>query len=424
MPPDAHRMFLLRVLSAGWCIPLILLTLPVVTFNYADPFWMTVALATVGAVFAACWMAEGSPSEAFNQPWMRELPPVGQCRRAALVFSVLTCIGSMLILFDQRESLGTFENLQEKYLALVEIRNSGDRPGTVLSTIGTALRSFVYVAIVGFVAQTAQTRNMRQATLPLLLLLAAMALSAVATASRTYLIFCVLVAVMSGLLLRHPLLKRPGILLGVAAACSYYLMLTTNQRIDAAFGDVSPVDVLTYFFDAELGSLGNFITNHTGAGGLAAVLYLSHPLPEFSRIVAEGSTQYALGAHSLYLIYAPALRLFGIDIVPDVDLVQRPGMWWGTIGDLYMDFGPGFVVAYPLMIFLIVRVTKRIGRRTVYGLSLQCVTAAMLFASPFFGVMNTYSFSYFGLLALAWWQKGRIRRPVAQTPLRDIAAPR
>jgi hypothetical protein len=306
-------------------------------------------------------------------------------------------------------------------LALVAISNEGDRPGTILSTIGTALRSFVYVAIVSLVAQTTQTRSMRGAWLPLFLLLGAIILSAVATASRTFLLFCVLVAVVAGLLLKHPLLRRPGVLLAGVLACAAYLAVTTSQRIDAALGDQTlALDYLGSFFDVTPGRFGNLIAAYGGAPGLAAALYLAHPLPEFSRLVADGSTQYSLGAHSLYLIVEPALRLFGIDVPPDSQLVQRPGMWWGSFGDLYMDFGPGFVVAYPLMIFFMVRVAKRIGRRTVYGLSLQCVTAAMLFASPFFGVMNTYSFTYFGLLTLAWWHAGRVTQrrvsPQAASP--------
>jgi len=408
-------------LLCGWLVPAGLLVLPFFTFYIANAFWMLVA---TGSVLAALFLARAAerPPAAADATLM--LPPPAQCRRAVYLFSLLTVAGALLILVDQQQTLGLLDlgNLQQRYIEMSVVTGEGERLGTVLSTVGNLLRATVYIAVVAMVAFSRQTPGLRHTLGPGLALLMALTLSEIATASRTYVAFCVVLAIAAGFAVRHRLIRHLGILVMLGVLAVLLFSMTTAQRLEARQVDMEvATEYLMGFFEVQLLPLGQLAVDWLGAPFVVGLLYMSHSLPEFSYLVAKGSTTMALGSHSLYLVFAPVMRLVGLEpAAQSTALAERGGMWWGMMGDLYLDFGVGFVVAYPLLIVLMIRVTQRLGQRDVFTLAVRCLTATMFFCSPFFGVLNSYSFTYLlllGLVALNMSMQRRARARATFTPV-------
>jgi hypothetical protein len=401
----AHTFAFSKALLYGWLTTLTLLALPLFSFHTTNMAWLLTSLVSVALALFGSFAAESRRASARPPIETTDARSSRHFGSHIVVFSVLTLVGSGLILVDQGSSLAGFdiENLQDKYVALTELANAGDTTGTYLSTLGNGLRAFFPLAVTSLVAFSCRSRRVGASVILSTLVGAAFYYSALATASRAYVIFMVVVIVMAAAMVRHPLLRRKGVLLAALVLGVVYLMTTMSQRLEGKLGDYEAVarDYLLTFFDADAQWLGNRVADYLGAPGMTIPLYLSHPLPEFSKLVADGTSQYSLGAHSLFLVLRP-LKLIGIDLAPAQIQPDRPGMWWGMLGDLYLDFGVLFIVAYPLAVYAMVRTAKAVQPNSAYGLGFRSVTAAMLFASPFFGVINTFSFTYFGMLALAF----------------------
>lgn len=404
-------------LVAGWAVPFCLLALPLFTFAVLDRFWFTIALCTIFAAILLCRVAEVPAGYRARATPTITLPSPGQCRRAIYLFSFLTLMGSGLILIDQQGTLGdlAFANLQQRYIDIMLAARGGDRLGTGLSTVGTILRSSIYVAIVAMVALSRQSPGLRRTGFAWLSLLFALVVSEIVTASRTYVVFCVAIGVIAGFVVRHRSIRRIGTLFGLGFAAVVLFSITTSQRVEVTGGDLTLAnDVILGFFDVRPQWLGEWVGDVLGFPVVTGLLYMSHSLPEFSRLVADGSSQVALGGHSLYLIIAPLERLVGIEpTLAANSLAQRPGMWWGALGDLYLDFGAAFVLAYPALMVLMTRVANALRGPDVFSLSVRCMTAAILFCSPFFGVLNAFSFTYVLLLGLAGLNQFMRQRPPA-----------
>jgi hypothetical protein len=407
-------------LIAGWAIPACLLTLPLFTFLVLDRFWFVVAILTVIAAIAVCRVAEVPATYRVMPKPEPMLPSPRECSKAVYLFSLLTLVGSVLIIVDQQSSLGELSpaNLQQRYVDITLASREGERLGTGLSTIGTMMRSTIYIAIVAMVALSKHRPGFRRTGLEWLALLSAIAVCEIATASRTLVFMCVSIGVIAGFALRHRVIRRLGTLCGLGAIAVLMFSITTNQRFEVTGGDPAfATDIIYAFFDVQPQSLGRWIGDQLGFPIVTGLLYMSHPLPEFSRLVADGSTTVALGGHSLYLVITPLERLVGIEpTLAANSLARRPGMWWGGLGDLYFDFGVGFVLAYPAVVFLMVRVARALRGPDVFSLTVRCMTAAILFCSPFFGVFNAFSFAYLLLLGFAVLNASLRRQPARAVP--------
>jgi hypothetical protein len=394
-----------RSLMLGWAIPLVLLALPLFHFDLANRMWMGVAVAAVLAAIYFCRVAEVPPGGHARRDVAVPLPPPRQCRRAVYLFSSLAIAGASMMIIDKQGILGAFDifNLQQRYIDMMVASLEGELVGSWMSTVGNVLRSMVYIAIVAMVALSRQTPGLARTGLPWMVLLVGILATEIATASRSYLVFCIVVGLVAGFAVGHRVIRRLGTLFLLGFVAVFLFSITTNQRLEATGADSElAIDVLTDLFDIHLESLGRWIADHLGFPVVTGLLYLSHPLPEFSRLVADGSSQVSLGAHSLYLVIDPVQRMLGAEgVVPPNALAQRPGMWWGMLGDLYLDFGIAFVVAYPALIAVMTRVAHSLRSPDVFSLAIRCLTGAMFFASPYFGVLNTYSFTYLLLLGLA-----------------------
>jgi hypothetical protein len=390
-------------LLCGWLVPASLLILPFFTFLIANVLWMLVA---AGSVIAALFFARAAESKGGSAADAAiVLPPPAQCRRAVYVFSLMTIAGAMLILIDQQQTLGLLDisNLQQRYIELSVVTGEGERLGTWLSTVGNFLRAVVYIAVVAMVAYSKQVPGLRRSLAPGAALVLALTISEIATASRTYVAFCLVLAIAAGFSVRHRLIRHLGILVMLGVLAVLLFSMTTAQRLEARQVDLEvATEYLMGFFEVQMLPLGQLAVDWLGAPFVVGLLYMSHSVPEFSYLVAKGSSTLALGSHSLYLVFAPIMRLVGIEpAAQSTALAERGGMWWGMLGDLYLDFGLGFIVAYPLLILLMIRVSQRLGQRDVFTLAIRCLTATMFFCSPFFGVLNSYSFTYLLLLGLA-----------------------
>jgi hypothetical protein len=413
-------------LMAGWAIPFTLLLLPLFQFRVQENFWFWVAVLTVVAAIMLSRAAEVPRNYAAIEPEQVLLPAPRQCRMAVFIFSALTVLGSMLIIIDQQGALTGLDvaNLQQRYVELLVASRDGERLGTGLSTVGNFLRATVYIAIVAMVALSKQSAGLRRTGFGWIALLMAIGVSEVATASRTFVVFCVAIAVTAGFVVRHSQIRRVGSLFVIGIVAVVLFSITTNQRIDATGGEADlALDFVTSLFEVELQGLGRVVADYMGFPVITGLLYLSHSLPEFSRLVADGSSQLALGQHSLYLIIAPVERLIGMEpAMPANMLAQRPGMWWGALGDLYLDFGVAFVLVYPLLMAGMIRVAQAFRGRDVFSLALRCMTAAIFFCTPYFGILNAFSFTYVLLLVLAMFNSFA-RNPRVESPAKSNLIP-
>src|SRR5690606_24649106 len=119
----------------------------------------------------------------------------------------------------------------------------------------------------------------------------ALIVSEIATASRTYLVFCVVLAITAGFAVRHRLIRRIGTLIALALLAVVLFAITTTQRLEAREVDIGgAAEYLIGFFEVQLLPLGELAVNWLGAPVVLGLLYVSHALPEFSYLVANDST--------------------------------------------------------------------------------------------------------------------------------------
>lgn len=403
-------------LAAGWAIPFTLLALPLFRFGVEDRPWMIVAIVTALVAIWLCFSSEHARTPVVGAA--PRLPSPRQCRKAVYLFSTLTVVGAVLILIDQQGTIGldSITNLQQRYIEQILASQDGGPLGTWISTVGTILRSTIYVAIVAMVALSSQSRSPWRNGMAWAAIAFAIAASEIATASRTLVVFCVTIAVIAGFAVRHPFLRRLGTLFALGCVAVILFAVTTQQRFEASGGEEGfALAVIQKLFDVDLDWMGQWVADHAGFPIVTGLLYLSHSVPEFSRLVADNSSQVALGGHSLYLVIAPLERMVGMEAgTPANFLAQRPGMWWGALGDLYLDFGIAFVVMFPALVVALTRMANSLRSNDVFSLTFRCMTAAIFFCSPYFGVLNAFSFTYLMVIGLALLHVTLRRRPAIE----------
>ncbi len=93
--------------------------------------------------------------------------------------------------------------------------------------------------------------------------------------------------------------------------------------------------------------------------------------------------------------------------------ISNAGLWWGFLGDMYLDFGDFYFIAYLCALFVMIRVARGFESSGVFGLAFRALTVSMILIVPFTGIFNTYAVSYFALLILAVLEKRsqRLKRP-------------
>ena len=398
----------------GWVPLLTLLALPLVRFVDVSGWQIAgvllLVLAGYGVVVAAERTGRAPPDPDISRATTRAHA------RAVIVFSVLSVIGCQMVLQEQASYLGdaSFENLQERYIALVESSLDGSATSSLLSSVGNILRAFFFVAVTSFVALVKAESSWSKRVALAALLVFALAENFLLNVSRLQLMFFLVAAVVATFMVGHPILRRKWTIAAMLAVLVGFLVFTTNQRLDAKFSDASAAaEYVATFFGVDMLPMGRSLVDEFGIAAFSLVLYVSQSVPELLRLMANNQSPYSLGAHSLYLLLAPLVRIVGVDLAAGRELISNQGFWWGFLGDLYLDFGVLFPLAFMLILWTMVRVVQRIGRGPVYGLALRSLTGGMFLILPYTGIFNTYAVSYFAIAALAAWEQ-RVRRRVAR----------
>jgi hypothetical protein len=190
--------------------------------------------------------------------------------------------------------------------------------------------------------------------------------------------------------------------------CVLFIIRTTDQRLASTFDDDSLAAAATVgLFGADVQPLGQSIVDHLGLSAFILVMYISQAIPEFVRLVIYNPSPHALGAHSLFLVVAPIARALGSPLAADMSAISNAGLWWGFLGDMYLDFGDFYFVGYLCALFVMIRVARGFESSGVFGLTFRALTGSMILIIPFTGIFNTYAVSYFALLILAVLEKRR-----------------
>lgn len=411
-----------RAYAWGWAPVLVLLALPIASFTALSALQIAGVLVLIAAGHAV--LLHGEHRRRLATPVLAA-PPQAYWR-AVWCFSILSIVGCWLVAREQASILGdsSFENLQERYVAMVQASLEGNSSSSILSSIGNLVRSFFFVALVAFVAYTRTSAARWKKLIAAALIGLALAENFQLNVSRLQFIFYIICLAIAAHIVAHPWLKKKWPIVTVAGLLSIFMVITTNQRFTASFGDDSvAADYIARLFGVQILPLGSHVIDQLGVAVFTLSIYLSQSVAELIRLIADNPSPYALGRHSLFLVISPVLRLIGFPLTPGADApLTNQGLWWGFMGDLYIDFGILFPVAFLLVMWLMARTAIRFGTGPVYGLTLRCLTAGMLFVVPYTGIFNTYAVSYFGILALAAWERKCRRKPRVSTIIGSHAA--
>lgn len=324
-----------------------------------------------------------------------------RCINVTIFFAFLSILGCQLIIFDRNESfVDIFLNAtQERYISIIEASSKG-LESSLLSTFGNLFRSFVFIVIS---SATIAGKNIRSSFLRYLLyalIIFIIYQNYMINVSRVQLIFYLIFWIVSFRLSSNLFFRITPLFIFMILIISIFLVLSTSQRLELMYGNVFSIsNHMLGYFGVNMLPIGSIVFDFLSPPFLVLYLYLIQPLPELVRLISLNDSPYLLGMHSFYLLAAPFLRIFGIHI-PVIEMTNQ-GMWWGLMGDLYIDFGYFFPFSYVFTLFMMVWIAKRYGGGPIFGFSLRVMTVSIILISPFIGPFNTFSVSYIGVLALA-----------------------
>lgn len=412
---DRHASIYSKAYLLGWSLPLLLFVSPIVSYSDISSGYAWWVLTVVVAGYAVSVFASRN---AANRRTLRIEHPMrsGSLLQLAVFFSILSFIGGLLVLSEQSNFLGgwSFDNLEERYLALIQSSSEGSATNSIWSTLGNLMRSVFFVAVTAIVVYTKIERSWLRRIVASAIVAAALLQSFFVNVSRLQFFFFLINAATAAILVGHPILKQKKWLIAAAVVCVLFLIRTTDQRLASTFDDDSfAATAMVGLFGADLQPLGEFIVDHLGLSAFILVMYISQAIPEFVRLVIYNPSPHALGAHSLFLVVAPIARVLGSPLTPDMSAISNQGLWWGFLGDMYLDFGAFYFVAYLCALFVMIRVARGFESGGVFGLTFRAMTVSMILIIPFTGIFNTYAVSYFVLLFLAVLEKRsrHLRRP-------------
>lgn len=398
----------------GWILPVAFFAAPIATYadvSIGNVAWV-LTIIVAGYVVSALTGASAANSQHNSEDFQRRSRLL---LRVAIVFSILSLIGGQLVLMEQSNFLGTgtFDDLQERYIALIQSSLEETATHSVWSTIGNLMRSIFFVAIASLVVYTKIDRSFLRRVAISCFVGAALLQSFFVNISRLQFVFYLIYAAVVAYFVGHPILKRVKLLITAAVACSVFLIVTTDQRISNTFADSSAAaDYMAAFFGVDLQPWGQDIVEHLGLSTLVLVIYFSESIPEFIRLMIYNHSPYALGAHSFFPVLSPLARIIEAPLKVDMSAISNQGLWWGFLGDLYIDFGAFYFVAYLFVLFVMIRVARGFAASGIFGLSFRALTVSMILIIPFTGIFNTYSVSYVLLLIFALLEKKtRYARP-------------
>lgn len=323
--------------------------------------------------------------------------------KVTIFFSLVSILGCQLIFIDRNESLGDvlFGSMQERYIALVEDSLKGLTSSSLLSTIGNLMRSFAFIAISSAIIAGKNLKSFAVRYILYSLIFFIIYENYAVNASRVQMIFYAVFCIISFSMSNKFFLRFPPLLFLIIGAGSSFLIISTSQRLALIYGGLpSLMDHFQSYFGVAMMPLGSFVFDFLSPPFFILYLYIIQPLPELLRLISLNESPYFLGVHSFFLIATPLLRFFGINILGAAD-ISNQGMWWGLMGDLYIDFGNFFPLFFIGTMYLMVAISKRFEGGEIFGFSLKAMTIAMIMVSPFIGPFNTFSVSYFALLVLA-----------------------
>jgi hypothetical protein len=386
---------------------LVLFVAPIVSYSDISSGYAWWVLTLVSAGYAVTMFAG---RRAVNRQALgREYPMRAKTLfRLSVLFSVLSLIGGQLVLSEQSNYLGglSFDNLEERYLALIHSSYEGSATNSIWSTLGNLMKSLFFVAVTAIVVYTKIERSWLRRIVASAIVVAALLQSFFVNVSRLQFVFFLINAAVAAVLVGHPILRQKKWLIGAAVVCVLFIIRTTDQRLAGTFDDDSLAAAATVgLFGADVQPLGQYIVDHLGLSAFILVMYISQAIPEFVRLVIYNSSPHALGAHSLFLIVAPIARALGSPLTQDMSAISNAGLWWGFLGDMYLDFGDFYFVAYLCVLFAMIRVARSFESSGIFGLTFRALTGSMILIIPFTGIFNTYAVSYFALLILAVLEK-------------------
>lgn len=410
---------------AGWAPQILLILAPIVSFPDLSIIQISgIILLVISGYFIVKFANKSEFQSKSEIKYCQSHSPFHG--RIVFFFSLLSLMGCYLV--GQQQSVylngAEFDNLQGRYIALVDASLQGTTISSVLSSLGNLARSFFFIAITSFVAVTMERRSI----LFKLLLGALVALTLVVnfqvSVSRLQLGFFLLCGCAAAAEMGHPILRfKIALVTLVGVAAAWFLVFSTTQRFEAMYGnsDIAAV-YMQIFFGVEMKALGSAILEYFGVATFTLILYISQGIPELLRLIGNNASPYSLGGHSFFLLFSPIFRIFGVNLGADAQSMTNQGAWWGFLGDLYIDFGIMFPVAYLCALYGMVRLAIKFGNGPIYGLAFRALTISLILMAPYIGIFNTYSVSYVAIAILAVYEHRRLNH--VQTFSNDRSSPR
>ncbi|NDI84632.1 hypothetical protein [Undibacterium crateris] len=396
-----------RLYCWGWAIPIALYMLPIAEFPDLSYFAVFVLFVLVFLGYAVIKSVE-KKFRCGAQLNVNEIQGFGKVHRSAVFFSLLSIIGCQLVLSEQANYIGglDFGNLQERYITLVESSLDGTATSSFFSAIGNLFRSFFFIALSSLVVYSKVEKSKLKITLVSILVVFAISLNFFVNVSRLQLVFYILVIGITAELINHPFIRNKRLIFGVTSILILFILMTTNQRFEAKFGDLSlAAGYIAGYFGIKITNLGAWVIEYLGLATYTIAIYLTQGIPELLRLISFNASPYSLGAHSFFLVISPFAKIIGVKLGENGPEISNQGAWWGFMGDLYLDFGFLFPILYLVVIAFMIVAALKIRSKNIYGLAFQSLTGAMIFVIPYSGIFNTYAVSYFGLLFIAIYKK-------------------
>ena len=333
---------------APWLLSAVLSAISPIDYDaFIEP---SVLLVTLPALFAWLWMRSLRSGWKARRRHAHEGAVATPSWRLFAILCGLAMAGNLALLRAYSGIVGPVDSgSQEAYVALVSGEITADTG--LLGTFGHLLRVAQPLAVICAILLFVASRRWRDRLIIAALTMFVVYVGYLASMSRGQ--FLLVGACAVGTLLRVGV-SRSRLMLVTAALVAGGLALfrwTTASRYEVLGVDSDVVaSAMENLFRITPGNLSAPWVEMVGAHSVGLFMYLTQPLVECYRLIESDPSPYFFGSLTFRPFVNPLARIAGVTL--DTALpgrVTNPNMWYSLLGDLYLDFGAGALIALPLL---------------------------------------------------------------------------
>ena len=416
--------FILRVprlsliFIAAWLIPFAVVVAGLVTYNYVSA--MYVPLILMPALFAWAGIRWVCPSSV-----QRAWPGSYNTKYLRGSFYVLACIaitGHYLLRLSYSQSgidvVGG--EVQELYVAVLDLQSEGSLQSGALGTIGQLLRTAQPFVLICGVMLLYRERGMIHKLFVAAILSGSAFFGYLASFSRGSMMFylaCVLLTAWCMPGSRRKLILYGGAL--VFTGTIFFVSSARDRILLKGIDEGVQTEALQVLFDCSGTSASDVLEEIGGPETLGLILYLTSPLAEGTHLIMAEASPLMLGGFTFFPFVNPVKRMVGANTELRVDKLDHPNVWFTAVGELYLDFGLMTFIVFPVLAVSMFWLAIFYRAGGLWGDAHYIVTSVFFALFPLYSVFHSFGLVYATSLVLAYFERAARYRA-----WRRLAAPR